>query len=76
MAKRRELTEFEEDSGFAVTIMGDQDVPFSLIKSIMETCQENNFRNVSLAVNHIIGDLQPATNVENGVAGVRAALGN
>lgn len=68
VAKRTELTEFEKQSGFAVTIMGDQRVPFSLVKSVMETCQENNFRNVSLAVNHIVGEIQPAGSVQNIVA--------
>ena len=71
VAKRNELTEFEQKSGLSVTILGDQAVPYSLIKSVMETCQENNFRNISLAVNHVIGDLYPS--IDNVVANTQGA---
>lgn len=54
-AGRRELTEAEKEKGRAVTIMGDQEVPYELLKRIMTTCAENDFRDISLAVNQIAG---------------------
>ncbi len=51
--KRGELTTYEKENGLAVTIMGDQDVSFSLLKSVMSTCNDNDFRDISLAVNRI-----------------------
>jgi len=34
----------------AITIMGDKDIPYKLLKKIMVTCAESNFGNISLAV--------------------------
>lgn len=34
----------------AVTIMGDKQIPYRLLKKIMVTCAESNFGNISLAV--------------------------
>jgi len=48
-----ELTPFERENGLSVTIMGGKDVSFGLLKHIMSTCTESDFRNVSLAVNRI-----------------------
>lgn len=48
------MTEFEKDSGFSVTIMGDETVPYSLLKQVMRICQDKNFRNISLAVNRVV----------------------
>ena len=48
------MTQFEKDSGFSVTIMGDETVPYSLLKEVMKTCQDKNFRNISLAVNRVV----------------------
>lgn len=39
-----------------VTIMGDKDVPYLLIKKIMITCAAANFSDISLAVNRKIVD--------------------
>ncbi len=33
--------------------MGDKSVPYSLLKSVMVTCQGSDYRNISLAVNHV-----------------------
>lgn len=52
MASRKgELTEQEKEKGLAVTIMGDQQVPYVLLKAIMTTCAQSDYRNISLAVN-------------------------
>ena len=50
-------------NGFDVTIMGDREIPYWLLKRVMQTCQATDFANVSLAVNRIKGDApapQPA----------------
>ncbi|HEY6599541.1 MAG TPA: biopolymer transporter ExbD [Pseudomonadales bacterium] len=43
----------EPKEGYDVTIMGDRDIPYWLLKKIMMTCQATDFANVSLAVNRI-----------------------
>lgn len=45
------LTELEMEKGRAVTIMGDQDTPYTLLKRVMTTCAQTDFRDISLAVN-------------------------
>jgi biopolymer transport protein ExbD len=52
-ASRRALTEQEKEKGRAVTIMGDQSVPYELLKRIMTTCAANDFRDISLAVTQV-----------------------
>jgi biopolymer transport protein ExbD len=47
-------------NGFDVTIMGDREVPYWLLKRIMMTCQSTDFANVSLAVNRIKGEAPAA----------------
>ncbi|HTK97295.1 MAG TPA: biopolymer transporter ExbD [Pseudomonadales bacterium] len=39
--------------GFDVTVMGDREIPYWLMKRIMMTCQATDFANVSLAVNRV-----------------------
>ncbi|UXD86353.1 ExbD/TolR family protein [Thalassolituus hydrocarboniclasticus] len=48
-----ELTEVEKKIGRSVTIMGDQGVPYDLLKAVMTTCSAYGFRDVSLAVNQV-----------------------
>lgn len=50
---RTELTGFEKENGLAVTIMGDKWVPYEILKSVMATCRLKDYRNISLAVNHV-----------------------
>ena len=45
------LTDLEKDKGRAVTIMGDQNVPYKLLKRVMTTCALADYRDISLAVN-------------------------
>ena len=49
---RGELTPFEQENGMSVIIMGDKLVPYTLLKSVMVTCRLEDYRNISLAVNH------------------------
>lgn len=51
--RRPELTELEKKRGRAVTIMGDQTVPYKLLKRIMVTCAANEYRHISLAVSRM-----------------------
>ncbi len=51
-ARRPELTELEKKNGRSVIIMGDQKMSYKLLKRIMTTCAETDYRNISLAVNN------------------------
>ena len=52
-SKRVELSESEKTKGRPVTIIGDETVPYKVLKQIMAACAESGFRNVSLAVKQI-----------------------
>ena len=41
------------EDGFEITIMGDREIPYWLLKKIMLTCQLTDFARISLAVNKI-----------------------
>ncbi|MCB1683108.1 MAG: biopolymer transporter ExbD [Pseudomonadales bacterium] len=43
------------EGGFEVTIMGDRELPYWLLKKVMLTCQTTDFARISLAVNKIEG---------------------
>ncbi|WP_370979987.1 ExbD/TolR family protein [Agaribacterium sp. ZY112] len=43
----------QEKIGHAITIQADKHVDYELLKIVMETCQTENFRNISLAVNRV-----------------------
>jgi len=51
---KKEFTGFEKENGLAVTIMGDKWVPYEILKSVMATCRLQDYRNISLAVNHVV----------------------
>jgi len=53
--EKGELTEFEKKNGRSVTIMGDKDVPYLILKGVMATCSQENFRDIALAVNQVVG---------------------
>lgn len=53
-SQQGELTEFEKTNGRSVTIMGDQEVPYLILKSVMATCSQENFRDIALAVNQVM----------------------
>jgi len=60
-------TSFEDDhsNGRPVVITGDRRTPYSLFKRIMDTCDEADYWNVSLALNSV-----PDTSEELTVAGI------
>ncbi|ABD82816.1 ExbD/TolR family protein [Saccharophagus degradans] len=45
--------EEEATKGRSVTIMGDKSIPYTMIKKVMSTCANSDFRNISLAVNQV-----------------------
>ena len=47
------LSPEKEEIGRAVTIMGDKEVPYTVLKKIMTTCAANEYRNISLAVSKV-----------------------
>ena len=49
-SKARPLTDDERLTGRPVTIMGDQTIPYELLKKIMATCAAADYRDISLAV--------------------------
>ncbi len=55
-AGRRDATPEEEELGRAITIMGDQGIPYKVLKRIMSTCQKSKFTQISLAVSRKAGD--------------------
>ncbi|TDF34671.1 biopolymer transporter ExbD [Alteromonadaceae bacterium M269] len=43
-----------EEIARAITIMGDKDIPYKLLKKIMQTCAASGYTNISLAVEQLI----------------------
>jgi biopolymer transport protein TolR len=61
-SRKLDVTEREKEQGHAVTIMGDQKIPYQILKRVMTTCAQANFRDISLAVATLPEDsAQPAT---------------
>ncbi len=54
----------EQEKGRDVTIMGDEKIPYALLKKIMTTCAKSDYRNISLAVSQVPDDAMPAPGVE------------
>ncbi|MEY4589551.1 MAG: hypothetical protein RL497_1627 [Pseudomonadota bacterium] len=53
------ITEEAKEKGRFVTVMGDSAVSYALLKKIMATCAQSEYRNISLAINQI--DAAPST---------------
>lgn len=51
LATRSPLPAELKEQGRPITIMGDKDTPYSVLKRIMDTCAKAEFNNISLAVN-------------------------
>lgn len=45
-----QLAEGEASAGRGITIMGDKDIPYTLLKKILATCSQTEYRDMSLAV--------------------------
>lgn len=48
------------EGGFEITIMGDKELPYWLLKKVMLTCQTTEFAQISLAVNKMESISDPA----------------
>ncbi|WP_175574309.1 ExbD/TolR family protein [Teredinibacter haidensis] len=51
------LNEEEAKKGRNVTIMGDKDIGYDLLKKVMTTCAKSEYRNISLAVSQVPNDV-------------------
>jgi biopolymer transport protein ExbD len=67
------------EGGFEVTIMGDRELPYWLLKKVMLTCQQTDFARISLAVNRLSGEESPIPAAEvpetAAISGVQASGG-
>jgi biopolymer transport protein ExbD len=52
-SKREQLTEEEQVRGRAITILGDQTIPYEILKRVMMTCAKSNYRDLSMAVTRV-----------------------
>lgn len=59
------LPEEKKEAGRAVTIMGDEKVPYQLLKQIMQTCAAADFRDMSFAVNQTTPEDPPEAGVSS-----------
>lgn len=50
------LSEEKQETGRPITIMGDKEVPYTVLKKIIATCATNEYRDVSLAVSRVAGE--------------------
>jgi biopolymer transport protein ExbD len=50
LAKRQVIRPENQDQGKAITIMGDKDIPYRLLRKVMVTAARADFANVSFAV--------------------------
>lgn len=60
LARNPYASEEEEKLGLDITIMGDQSIPYTLLKKIMTTCAKTEYRNLSLAVSQVPDDTAAA----------------
>ncbi|MEM7281985.1 MAG: biopolymer transporter ExbD [Pseudomonadota bacterium] len=44
------LIQADNEDGYEVTIMGDKEIPYTLLKKVMATCTVADYRRISLAV--------------------------
>jgi biopolymer transport protein ExbD len=60
-ARSPQLSEQEIKNGRSVVVMGDKKMPYKLLKKIMTTCAETDYRDISLAVNSSPAQLDEAS---------------
>lgn len=54
--RARPLNELEQETGRSITIMGDRAIPYKLLKKIMATCADSDYRDIALAVDQSGGE--------------------
>jgi biopolymer transport protein ExbD len=50
------LSHNEKERGRSVIIMGDQNIPYKLLKRVMATCAQTDYRDISLAVSKMVSE--------------------
>lgn len=50
------LSNDEKEKGRSVIIMGDQNIPYKLLKRVMATCAQADYRDISLAVSKLVSE--------------------
>jgi biopolymer transport protein ExbD len=63
-ARSPQLSEQEIKNGRSVVVMGDKKMPYKLLKKIMTTCAETDYRDISLAVNSSPAQLDEASSLQ------------
>ena len=58
-----EMNEFEKKNGRSVTILGDQNVPYEILRSVMASCSQENYRDIALAVNQVVAGVSGLSGV-------------
>ena len=64
------LTETEQLTGRPIIIMGDESMPYKLLKRIMATCASSDYRDIALAVNSV----PPVASTETQIAATGAGI--
>lgn len=59
IAPKPQLTAATKDQPLEVTVMGDKNTPFKLLKKVMRSCSEAGYTRISLAVEQRPEDLPP-----------------
>jgi len=49
LASKRQFTESDKKSGRAITIMGDENIPYQLLRKILATCRQANYTTIAFA---------------------------
>ncbi len=57
------------EGGYEITVLGDKELPYWLLKRILHTCQTTEFARVSLAVNKLSGPTDPEALADTAPAG-------
>jgi len=52
-ARKTELSDREQEFGLAITLMGDKEMPYELLKMLIKTCTSENYRDIAMAVNQV-----------------------
>ena len=65
-----QLTEAEQLTGRPIIIMGDESMPYKLLKRIMATCAGSDYRDIALAVNSV----PPVASTETQIAATGAGI--
>lgn len=73
LASRKPFTsDAEAEIGREITVMADESIPYAVLKRVMSTCAQTDYRNISLAVNQVADSSVP---VEAQAEAPSAAIG-